>query len=392
MLLKYKGAGITADDFLSFVRRKIMRHINNILLAAFVAIFFVGCYTELGTVREPRTGQTQEYTYQDYSEENESEEDTVSSRYDEGRTYYDDYYYDRWYPRNRFYFRYYYPAYYWPSFGFTYGYYDPWYYYDCYWYYDPWICGTPLVIYPIYYYPYWYLHYPYFYPYYRYRHYYGYGGSIVRTNRDFGSTRGASIRTGDGRSGMRSGGTDVSGSSLDRARTGGRGDVPIVRDGGERRSGREGVTQRDGTKNRSSGTREGVRRYPAHRYPERVTATQPSQERKADRSEEIRGGDRGNTRDQVNERSASERRVPVREIPSRVRREKSAEPPQRAQVQEPRRSGRAGESGGAPSVPPSFSPPRSSPSPPMQGGDAMGGGGRSGGGDRSGGGRSGGRR
>jgi len=387
MLLKYVVARIMTRKFPVW-KEETMRRVN-MLFASFAVFFLVGCYTELGTVREPREQQTDEYTYQDNSQESEYGEDTVSSRYYEDRTYYDDYYYDRWYPRYRFYFRYYYPAYYWPSFGFSYVCYDPWYYYG--WYYDPWFCGTPLVIYPIYYYPYWYSYYPYYYPYYRYRHYYGYGGSIVRTNRDFGSTRGASIRTGGGRGGTRSAGTDVSGSSLDRARTAGRSDVPIVRDGGERRSAREGMTQRDGTKNRSRGTREGVRHYPSRRYPEKVTAAPPSEERKAERSEEIRGGDRENARHQVNERSAPERRVSVREIPPPLRRERSTEPPQGAQVQEPRRTGRSGESAGAPSAQPSFSPPRSSPSPPMRGGGAMGGGSRSGGGDRSGG-RSDGRR
>ena len=190
------------------------------VLALLIGALLSGCYTQLSTVKSERE---EEYTYT----RNDQEEDTTS--YDSGsRGTYHDYDYDDWdrpYPRFRAYMNYYYPAYYWPSIGFTLAYSDP--YYGWSWYgYDPWWCGTPQIVYawPVYYYPY------YYYPYSQSRWgHYAWGGGGVRTNRDFGSTRGGSMRTvGGGRGGEspaydapRSGGINE-GSSAGR-----RGDVPL---------------------------------------------------------------------------------------------------------------------------------------------------------------------
>ncbi len=150
-----------------------------------IAIFFVGCYTQLGTLKSDKSVNEEYYSYEQSPNYNYDSDTT----YYEGGTTINNYYYDGnyWYPRPYWAFSYYYPSYYWPSVAFGYVYNDPW-FYDRYWRYDPWICGTMYVHYPhYYYYPYYYGSY---YPYYWTPQYYvTTTGSIERTRRDFGNQR-----------------------------------------------------------------------------------------------------------------------------------------------------------------------------------------------------------
>ena len=111
--------------------KKMVRFDNQVLSLA-VALTFVGCYTQMGSVRSDR-----EYSY----EEQSSEQAYQGDQYDSNASIINSYYYGGYWPSSyfRFSFGYYYPSYYW-------GWYDPFYSY-CYdpFFYSPWICGTPFV-------------------------------------------------------------------------------------------------------------------------------------------------------------------------------------------------------------------------------------------------------
>jgi hypothetical protein len=311
-------------------------------------LLLAGCYTQLGTVRNlPMTDEERYEAYQPGPSEDDTE---ATPDYDTPpptrRFDYDDYYYDRyeWYPRYRWYFSYYYPSYYWPSTTFAVAYGNPW-YYDCYWWYDPWICGTPYVTYR--YYPGWYGHYYSYYPY-RYQSYYVSGGGGVRTNRDFGSTRGRSVRTGGGGRGSAVsgvGGTERSEIGVTREGTT-RGDAiretkPVERTGG----------RRDATRSRNS-----ERRQPVVRQLVPVE----SEQNDGRRSEETRSSDPG---------SVESAAPAVRETEKPTRRT------------EPVRVGTRRESSPPHSTPAVSSPPRQSSPPPVRSEPSRGSG-SSGGGSR----------
>lgn len=320
------------------------------LLSVVAAILFVGCYTQLGTVRT--TPEVEEYTYEETVPETESEPEsdtaTAPSRSYDYRGYDYDNDYDRWYPRYRYSFRYYYPSYYWPSVSFAIAYYDPWYYSawynDCYWYYDPWICGTPYVYYP---HPY----YSYYYPRYRYRYYPVVYDDRTRTNRDFGSTRGKSVRTGGRGGGGRAGYETLPGGSIDRsARTGVR-DGSSVRDAGRiRTTGRTPeATERRGGERR--GSREGTRQREVIQLPirdARLDKTAP-ETREENRNADVRTG----VSEPQSEKTVPIRRVIVRDAAPPVRHGGSSDRPE---AREPQRMGSQRGRNSSPSTP-SYTPP-----------------------------------
>ncbi len=316
------------------------------------SVILAGCYTELGTMRE-RSRDDDSYSNRQQTYE-ESEEDTTSSDSYSQSQRYDDYSYDRYdgYPRYRGSFSYYYPSSYWPSVGFTLAYNDPWYGwgvgYSCY---DPWWCGTSYVMYPwpSYYYPPYYT----YYPYYRYR--YASGETVPRTNRDFGSTRGGSIRTG-GRDRGDDRGSYVApstGSYTPGTGAARRGDTPTTTRPEARRGrrGEVGVSRTPSRDSQGSGTRE---------------------------------GDRSGSRERSGQRSSGERRfefVPRDAVPTPPARVDRPSEPQREQ---PRQSGsrRESEPQQHSPAPPTYSPP---PPPQQNSGGSSGGRNSSEGGGRRGG-------
>lgn len=181
-----------------------------LLMVAAISIFllfFPGCYTQLGSLRDEQVSEKTDYTTAD-SEPGSSD---VSSYDRQSNDYYNYNNYDNSYPQYRVGFSYYYPASYWPSSAFTVAYNNPW-YYDSYWAYDPWWCGTPYVTYPGYGYSNYYYN-NYYWGSYLPPAYYRYGYSyasvpIRRTAREFGSTRGGSTRNGTTNTDVINGGID----------------------------------------------------------------------------------------------------------------------------------------------------------------------------------------
>jgi len=154
--------------------------------ALLLVIVLSGCYTQMGTVRNDR-GENDE----NYSSPQQSDND--SSYAEDDQNYYDNGYYNDWdHPRVGF--SYYYPNHYgWPSYEFSAAYGNPWYYDAFWWGSDPWMYGNPYYygspfLYGGYYPPYYYS------PYYSYGYGNGYGRSFRNTHRAFGSTRGSANR------------------------------------------------------------------------------------------------------------------------------------------------------------------------------------------------------
>lgn len=147
-----------------------------IIPAFLLTLFWAGCYTQVGSVREDKFSG--EYEDESVAAEQETQEETAQV---EESSAYDPYFDEYGYPRNRFYLGYMSPG--WV----TIGWYDPWYYRP--WYGDPFWCWNPG---PAWYSPWWHS-WSYSYPPYGWYggHYYATRGGGHGTPRTIGSTRGS---------------------------------------------------------------------------------------------------------------------------------------------------------------------------------------------------------